>query len=98
MTFEEFCEKYEVETLPQHMWPALYRYICKGIPMGSFGSALMADELVGSFCCADEDNLRAMKAWASWLYSRCPRGAWGSEERMRAWIADGGLNGIEERD
>lgn len=98
MTFEEFCEKYEVETLPPHMWSSLYRYICKGIPMGGFGAALMSDKLVEAFCCADEDNLRAMGAWASWLRSYCPCGAWGSEERMQAWIADGGLDGIRGRD
>ena len=96
MTFEECYEQFNLQMLPEHMHRAVYRYLDRGIPMGSFGTALMSNLLVESFGRADEDNLLAMQAWACWLYWHCPAGARGSAGKVRDWCPAGGLSGETE--
>ncbi len=92
MTFDECYEQFNLQMLPEHMQGAVYRYLDRGIPMGSFGTAIMSNQLVESFNRADEINLDGMRAWVEWLYVFCPAGARGSAEKVRDWCASGGLN------
>lgn len=72
--------------LPAHMQDGLRRYIEQGIPMGGFGTAVLANDFVGAALRADETNLRCLREWALWLTNECPRNAWGSYVTVNAWL------------
>jgi len=80
--------------LPEHMQDGARRYVERGIPPGSFLTAVLENDLLGAFKRADDENAACMRDWASWLYNECPAGAQGSPEKVAAWIASGGLNGL----
>ena len=81
------------DTLPGHMQGAMRRYIEQGIAPGSFGLAVLSNDLVMAFGRADHINTLHMQEWASWLYNECPPAAWGSLEKVDAWLRTGGLVG-----
>jgi len=74
------------DALPEHMRDGAKLYIERGIEPGSFLAAVLANDLVGAASRADHININALKAWAMWLYSDCPSQAWGSREKVAAWI------------
>ena len=77
--------------IPRHMRDGVTRYIEQGIPGGSFLTAVMENNLVQAYNRADESNTEAMHGWAAFLYGYLPTNAWGSPEKVAAWIAHGGL-------
>lgn len=82
-------------SLPPHMQDLARRYIEKGIPGGSFFTALVSNDLMRSFLRADDMNTAAMRTWAVFLYTEAPNACWGSPEKVRAWIDHRGLEGME---
>lgn len=74
------------DLLPSHMRDGMRRYLEDGIEPGGFALACLANELVGAFGRADDVNALAMREWAEWLYNECPSQAWGSREKVNAWI------------
>ncbi len=87
-----------VNSLPPHMADGVLRYIRQGIPGGHFLTAVFSNKLVDAYERADESNTRAMRNWAAFLYGCAPSNCWGSEQKVREWIAVGGLKGILERE
>jgi hypothetical protein len=81
--------------LPVHMRDSARLYIERGIPGGSFMTALFSNDLLGAFQRADDTNTAAMRSWASFLYNEAPRGCYGSPEAVKDWIKQGGLSGSE---
>lgn len=73
--------------LPEHMRDGAQLYIEHGVEPGGFFRAVLENKLVESFGRADDINRKAMFVWASWLYNECPQDAWGSAEKIDAWIA-----------
>lgn len=62
---------------------------------GGFVTALLANDLVGAFMCADGANRRAMGEYAAFLYNEMPwrtgnarRDYWGSYEAVRHRITE----------
>ncbi len=49
--------------------------------------AVLTNNLVEAFACADCENHTAMGHWAMWLYNDVPSPAWGSAEKLDAWYA-----------
>jgi len=84
-----------VGRVPEHMRESLKAYIDEGQPPGSFLRAVLENKLLESFQRADDINRFSMQAWASALY-RMPWRAWGSPEKVNAWITHGGLFGGPE--
>lgn len=71
--------------IPERMEGPIRRYLEDGIPPGGFLTAVFANDLVGAFGKADSENAANLSAYAAYLYNRCPRGAWGSYERVENW-------------
>jgi hypothetical protein len=86
--------KYDI--LPPHMVDGAQLYIERGIEPGDFMLAVLANNLVRACERADQVNLHCMVAWATWLKWECPMPAWGSIEKVDAWIKRGGLQGIQD--
>lgn len=76
----------------EHMRDAVERYLTKGIPGGSFLTAVLCNDLTRSVGQADIENMANICQWASWLYNACPSEAWGSPEKVAAWSKKGGMN------
>lgn len=72
--------------IPQRMMDSLERYLEHGVEPGGFLRAVLENDLVGAFGRADAENMRAMKAWASYIYNEVPSGSWGSPEIVKAWL------------
>lgn len=71
--------------LPVHMHGAISRYIAKGIPPGSFLTAVLSNDLMGAFGKADDENREALYEWVRFIYNYAPTGCHGSPEKVRAW-------------
>lgn len=79
--------------LPVHMQKTARLYVEKGIPGGSFFTAVASNDLMGAFGKADEDNRDAMWEWCNFFYNEVPMECHGSPEIVRAWIERGGVEG-----
>ena len=75
------------DRLPEHMREAARAYVEHGRPPGDFLTAVLCNNLVEAAGRADEENQRALFAWAGWLHNEVPMDAWGSPEKVREWIA-----------
>ena len=76
--------KYDM--LPAHMQDGARQYIEEGVMPGSFLLAVLQNNLVNAFGNADEMNITALQVWATWLHWSIPSAAWGSPEKVGAWI------------
>ncbi|RKX65237.1 MAG: hypothetical protein DRP42_05075 [Tenericutes bacterium] len=81
-------ENVDYTGLPEHMQAVARDYIETHYLPGDFLQAVLANNLVMAFARADATNAAAMQQWASWLYNECPSQAWGSPEKIKAWVAD----------
>jgi hypothetical protein len=77
--------------LPEHMREGARLYVEQGVEPGDFMVAVLTNNLMLSFSRADRINIRAMDAWCDWLWNECPGNAWGSPEKVTAWIESGGM-------
>ena len=80
-----------------YMAPGLRRYFERGIPAGSFMMALLSNDLMRSFACADALNFAALPDWVRFLRTHIPVTPWlcyGSPEIVRDWIKAGGWAGL----
>ena len=68
------------------MLESLQAYVEKRRPVGDFLTAALENDLVRACSYADDDNLNNIPAFAAWLYNECPSRAWGSPEKVRAWL------------
>ena len=80
--------------LPEHMQDAAQRYIENGIRPGSFLTAVLENNLFRTVNFADETNRQSIGHWVLWLTWEIPAPAWGSKEKVDAWIKQGGLKGM----
>jgi len=84
------------DLVPQHMRDGLKLYFDRGIPPGSFMTAVLNNDLKESFGRADEVNRDNLFEIVSFLFCDAPIICWGSPEAVRAWIKSGGLQGKEQ--
>lgn len=80
--------------LPPGMQDGFRLYIEKGIPMGSFGQAVVSNDLMGAFGRADATNRHRLFDICVWLRWSAPNGCHGNPEIVRDWMASGGLEGL----
>ena len=81
--------------IPNHMRGPIERYVMSGVPMGSFLTAIFANDFMEASGRADDENRRALFGYAQFLYSSVPSSCKGSYEAVAAWIERGGLVGRE---
>ena len=74
------------EVLPAHMRASAQEYVEHGYLSGSFLTAVLENNLVEALGQADGINREMIFQWGLWLYSNCPAPAWGSKEKVAAWI------------
>jgi hypothetical protein len=80
--------------IPEHTHIALVEYKDNGKPIGHFLTAVLTNDLFESFQRADEKNIKAMKEIVNWVYWEMPSIAWGTKEKINAWIEQGGEKGL----
>lgn len=85
-------------SIPDHCRESLRAYVEHGRPVGSFLHAILANNLVGAFSYADDENAARIKDYAEWLWNEAPGDSWGSDETYRAWLERGGLQGKSEKE
>ncbi len=73
--------------IPQHTKEALIRWVKDGnkYDHGSFLTALVSNDLMGSFSHADDINLNSMLDIVRWMHSQLPVICHGSQEKAKEW-------------
>lgn len=90
-TYYDTCADWS--PIPHHMRGGIERYIMHGVPMGSFLTAIFANDFMEAAGRADDENRHALFGYAQFLYNHVPSNCKGSYGDVRAWIARGGLEG-----
>lgn len=86
-------ERNQMQFMPSHTLEALNLYLDLGIVPGSFLKAVLCNDLMEAYRCADDINIANMYAIVRHMYSNVPANAWGSMEKVHAYIK----NKFEER-
>lgn len=73
---------------------SVYHYVANGRPVGHFLTAVICNDLFEAFSRADDYNLANMRYYVMFFYNNAPAGCFGSEEKMKNWIENGGMKGI----
>lgn len=73
--------------LPEAAQGGMRRYIEHGIMPGSFLTAVLENDLSGSFGAADHINVLLIHNYVKWLYNYAPSPCWGSPEAVKEWAA-----------
>jgi len=81
--------------IPGHMRSGVELYVMRGIPPGSFLTALLENDFLGAMGRADSTNAANMKGWAQFIYNHMPSESHGSPSKVDAWIERGGIVGRE---
>lgn len=87
-----------LERLPDYMRGGMRRYLLQGIPPGDFLTALLSNDLRRTFERGDDVNQLAVLDYLKFLYNHAPSGAWGSADKVKAWIKGGGWEGLSAKD
>ena len=91
-------DNYNYDKVPvDYMVDSVRMYIEKGFMSGGFLTALFSNDLVGVYNRADKANEEAMKKWVTFLFNYAPASCWGSKQRVKDWISDGGLEGRRKK-
>lgn len=75
----------DYDRAPENCRGTLMRYIEHGIPMGSFMTAFLSNDLMEAIGRADETNLRQFMEIAQFLYSYAPSQCFGSRAKVAAY-------------
>lgn len=65
---------------------SLKRYVTEGVPVGGFLEAVISNDLKEACGRADDENIKVIPVYVSWLYNEAPSTCWGSKERYEAWL------------
>ena len=84
----------EYEHAPENCRATLQRYIEQGIPMGSFLTSFLSNDLMGALGRADSTNINQFKEIGMFLYNYAPGSCFGSAEKVRAY-ADSRRSSVE---
>ena len=82
----EECYQRIAAQIPPHMIEGLRNYLERGIPPGSFLTAVLENDFVDAVGQADQTNLQYLWAWAAVLYNELPERSWGSPAKVKAWM------------
>ena len=72
----------------QKMVPAIKRYVENRIEPGHFLTALLSNDLMGTFSRADETNGSLIREWVIWMWNDMPFHMVGAREKVEAWLDD----------
>ncbi len=98
--FTELCTRFLQEVgqtglpgLPLAIQAGIDSYRYKHRPVGGFLTAVLENDLCGSLMRADPDSRAALLEIVQHLHNEMPGDAWGSKEKVKAWLAHGGEDG-----
>ena len=77
---------YNYSELPEGLQGGMQRYLEHGIEGGHFLTNVLSNDLAGAVTHADSINIKLLPDIVKWLYNEAPNGAWGSIDRVRAWL------------
>lgn len=86
MPHEFKLEPDEYFPINDYIFGALERYLNHGIDAGGFMMSVLENNLCEAFARADMQNARNMKNIVSYVYNHMPSNAWGSKEKVAAYI------------
>lgn len=86
LTLKEIKTNPEYYKMPENTLSSINNYIVYGIEPGSFLMSVLQNDLKRSFAKADKHNREAMFEIVKYLYNEVPIVAWGSEEKVKAWL------------
>ena len=75
------------EPCPENVKKSIDLYVQGGVPTGSFLRAVLENNLSDSIGAADSSNLEALPHIVAYLYNDAPSIAWGSPQKVTAWLA-----------
>jgi hypothetical protein len=79
-------EEYEMTV---DMQEAFQRYFDYGFEPGSFGMAVLSNDLVGAVLYADPWNKKMLPGTVQWLLDNAPYGSWGNSTLVKEWLSKG---------
>lgn len=71
--------------VPAHMRHGYKLWIEQGIPPGSFGVAVLSNDLRGACGSADAINKNCIVSTIAWFFNYAPSRCWGSVENFENW-------------
>lgn len=71
---------------PIHLRESIDRYVNEGVPVGSFLSAVLANNLEASVTRADEANVILLPHIVAYVIQNVPFNVWGSEFKVDRYI------------
>jgi hypothetical protein len=77
---------YGVIRIPEHTEAAFRRYFEHGFEPGSFGMAVLRNDLFEAVMRADRENRDSIGNIVYWLAETAPDGSWGNEEIVLGWL------------
>ena len=72
--------------IPEYMAGGMARYLLQGIPSGDFLTAVLENNLMEAIGRADQENMRNLPAYVSFLYNETPSNCFGSHKIVNEWI------------
>lgn len=72
--------------IPEFTKQCIHDYVHKGVPMGDFLTAVMANDLMEAYRRADEDNTRHMHDIVKYVYNHTPHTCHGSYKIVEEWL------------
>jgi hypothetical protein len=81
-------ERLVASRVPYHLWEGLVEYLAERRPMGGFLTAVVTNDLMEACTRADPSVRPHIADVVLFLVSYAPAHAWGSDERVGAWLAD----------
>jgi hypothetical protein len=75
-----------VPRCPERFRGAIARYLGQRAEPGRFVRCVLENDLMGAVGAADEESARELKSLVDWCWQSLPSNAWGTKERVRAWL------------
>ena len=92
MTEREILDfRYRGLRIPEHMTDAVLAYFNDHIEPGGFLRALLRNDFMRAWRSADERNVAAFQVWGAFLFNEAPTDAYGSPEKVKAWLKARGV-------
>lgn len=72
--------------IPGQIVDGLRQYLVDRLPPGRFLQAVLENDLMGAFSRVDPTNRAALQAICLFVWNETPDEAWGSREKVAAWL------------
>lgn len=86
---ERWADAAATANVPVDLADSLAAYVSRHLPPGAFLAAVLSNDLREAVLRADPRSMAAMKQIVNWVVWEVPSGAWGSREKVAAWIRMG---------